>query len=275
MGRRTAKNEARSPALPVPSRRKSRNRFGDKKTGRIDPGKRHEVLTKAGVNPYHYRRSEGALNRFADAGTLGFVALADDPKRFRKRGGARKMWPVKTTLDAIRMYNRTRSICTVSDELGVPYFTVKHWVRQRFLPKTGPYRFERMMALVAVARNLYLVSSRDPVGCIYHALNRFPEMRWRAIKVYLYLEAMPTIPGFPLYADRKVNLAAERYGLGLRRYGHALGIEHPDIPAEAHPSDTPATQTAPASKPRQKGRTFLVEGRVTSLIPALKRNLPG
>jgi hypothetical protein len=93
------------------------------------------------------------------------------------------------------------------------------------------------------------------------------------VKLYLYFQAMPTVPGFPLYADRITNEKAELYGRGLRNYSAVLGVDFPRIPAEVQPPKSDQSKTAPRVVPRQKGRRFFPEGQVTSLLPSRKHNL--
>lgn len=188
------------------------------------------------------------------------------------KNGRIRRHPNDVVLNAIRLC-ATHSTAVTAEITGVKYFTIRTWNEKRFLPATGPYRYESVMQVIRVARTIYLQSHYSPVTCVVHALRRFPKLRWVKFKQYLYFEAMPTIPGFPLYADRKVNAAAELYGLGRRRYGHVLGIDHPRIPAEVPKGSKHSSQSGRASAPVQKGRRFLVEVAVSRKIPTRKRHL--
>jgi len=158
--------------------------------------------------------------------------------------------------------------CKKASEIeGISYHTVQYWFRRRFLPKTGPYTFERMLLLVTNARAEYTRTRFKPMSVLQHVTDRTEGMRWRAVKQYVYLQAMPTVPGFPLYADRMANDKAELYGRGERRYSAVLGVEPPDTSSEADNPQSRTTQTGRAIAPRQKGRRFLVELQATTHLP--------
>lgn len=163
----------------------------------------------------------------------------------------------------------------VAKIVGLPRWTVVSWYRRRFLPKTGKYTFERMMHLVMIARRFYLVSKVDPMKCLKWATDREANMVWPQVRIYVYAQAMPTLPGFPLYADRIVNQKAELYGLGRRRYSAVCGVDPPRIPAEVEAVASDPKQTVRSTVPRQKGRKFVVEGQVSTLIPGRQFDLLG
>lgn len=151
--------------------------------------------------------------------------------------------------------------------MGLPYLTVKTWYFRRFLPKKGIYCFDEIMKVIRKARTTFMICEKDPLWCLKAAIDDHPKMKWHSVKPFIFLQAMPTIPGFPLYADRKVNQKAEEYGLGLRRYSAVLGVEPPNIPAAVDHHASRTQQTGQRSAPRQKGRRFVVEGQVTSRLP--------
>ena len=142
----------------------------------------------------------------------------------------------------------------------------------RFLPKTGRFSFERVLPVIAKARTLYLATRLAPVTCLLKAIDSVGMSR-SSWKVYLFAQALPTLPGYPLYADRLVNEKAERYGQGLRRYGAVMGVDHPNIPAEVERPRSDPARIAPSSKPAQIGRTFVRELQVKTLIPSRKYSL--
>lgn len=252
---------------------KSRTETQDKEETRIPKGDGVSKLT--GKQRQHYRRrqrSEGATGRFCDSGAM----------RYHSYGTGIK--PAKLNSGRIRRHDndlviRTLKLCyeigttKAAKAGGISYGTAYSWFRRRFLPKTGSYTFSQMIKLITLARRYYLVSKCNPLTCLRWAVDRMPKMTWREVRQYLYLQAMPTLPGFPLYADRMVNEKAERYGLGHRRYSAVLGVEPPHTPAEVSPVGGDPKRTGPRSAPRQKGRRFVVEGQVTTRLPPRKYDL--
>lgn len=191
----------------------------------------------------------------------------------RHRSGRMRRYPVSVVLSALRIVYDIGAKKT-GEVLGISPLIVEEWRRKRFLPKTGRYTFPKMLALVTLARRYYLCSRIAPVTALKWAVARTPSMNWITVKIYLYFEAMPTVPGYPLYADRVANEKAERYGLGLRNYGSVFGVDHPHIPAEVRPSPQASrSRSEPQRQTRQLGRKFVREGQATSLLPSRKYNL--
>ena len=214
---------------------------------------------------------EGAVGRFSDSSSIGYYSYGTGLKSPKFSTGRVRHHPPETVIQALHLTYKfgLKKAATIT---GVPYATVQYWFQRRFLPKTGPYRFEKMMGLIYDARREYLITRFKPLTCVIHACDR-QEMRWRTVRQYLYLQAMPTVPGFPLYADRMVNDKAELYGRGERKFSAVLGVEPPNSESEPVGPEGHKKQTAPATKPPQKGRTFLVELRATGRLPHRSNDL--
>jgi hypothetical protein len=211
---------------------------------------------------------DGAVGRFADSGVLNHYTYGTP--RNRDRG---KIWrhPNATVISAIRLAEEIGQRKAAS-QLKIPYKTVETWCRLRFLPKTGKHTFPKMLQLVTLARRYYRVSKLGPITCLKWAVARTPDLKWGSVKVFLYFQAMPTLPGFPLYADPIANEKAELYGRGLRSFSAVLGVEPPDTGRECESRPVVQGRNGRPVVPRQKGRTFFPEGQVSTLLPSRKYN---
>lgn len=188
------------------------------------------------------------------------------------RSGRIRKHPPDLVIRVLQMIAAGQSHLEVAKIVGVNPVSAKNWYRMRFLPKTGQFSFKRVLPVIAKARTLYLATRSAPVTCLLNAVNSVGMSR-SSWKVYLFAQALPTLPGYPLYADRLVNEKAERYGQGLRRYGAVMGVDHPDIRAEVEPPRSDSSRTAPVAKPPQIGRVFVRELQVTTPMPSRKYNL--
>jgi len=207
------------------------------------------------------------MDRMTDSGTFRF-----HPKRSRGELRSRvRAYPPMLIRRAIEMSYKM-GVAETAELMGVKETTIHQWKFKRFLPKAGRYCFAEWMDCMRLAKGIYAASRTNPVKCVQIAAAR-KGMNWNSVKVYIYFQAVPTVVGFSLYADRIVNLKAEQYGLGLRRYAAVLGVDHPDIEAEIHPPTSLESPTGKRSVPRQLGRRYVVELQVTSLIPARKHVL--
>jgi len=197
---------------------------------------------------------------------MRYFNYGTDFKPSHWRNGVIRQHPQDTVIRTLRLCYKygIRKAAMIE---GLSFNTVDYWFRRRFLPKTGRYTFEKMLLLVTNARAEYTRTRFKPMSVLQHVTNRTEGMRWRAVKQYVYLQAMPTVPGFPLYADRMVNDKAELYGRGERKFSAVLGVEPPDTPAESGDLQSRTTQTGRAIAPRQKGRRFLVELQATTHLP--------
>lgn len=193
------------------------------------------------------------------------------PKRFtpyqtHDQNGRIRRHPRSVVESCIRLANE-HGIKHASQMTGVKVTTVKSWVRLRFLPKTGPMRFENVMLLVRHAARINRQKFiDDPVRSLWQAAKE-RGLNWNTVKLYLYMEAFPTIPGFKLYANLIVNKAAEEYGSGVRNYGHALGLPHKNIPPYRFRNKGDPSRNGKSSVPPQKHRKFLIELREDSPMP--------
>jgi hypothetical protein len=136
----------------------------------------------------------------------------------------------------------------IARKLGMPR-SVVNWTTQTTLPvkPTSLYTFARMLACVTLARNLYRAKfSPNCRHCLIEAVKRTPPMKWTSVDVYLSLEAVPSLAGFPLYADQAVQARCEALGRGERTRGTDI-FDDPVMPAQAAPH-APAPN-APAATP--------------------------
>jgi len=219
----------------------------------------------------YLRNREGFVGRHSDSAGQNYYP--EHSVKLQKRGKWHVKHPPQTVIQAIRLANQV-GYTKAAQILGLKNKTVKSWHKLRFLPKTGKYTFDQMMRLVRLARNLYLINQKAlPMKCLKDATDAIPEMKWSSVKVFLVFEAMPTVPGFPLYADRMVNQKAEDYGSGLRKYSSVLGVDAPGNPPVVVDPVSRKEQTGQRIAPRQLGRRFAVESRVTSLIPRRHNDL--
>jgi len=217
------------------------------------------------------QRVEGAVGRFSDSASMRYYSYGTGLKSAKLSTGRIRHHPPETVRLALHLTYKfgLKKASTITE---VPYATVQYWFQRRFLPKTGPYRFEKMMGLIYDARREYQITRFKPLTCLIHACDR-KGMRWRTVRQYLYLQAMPTVPGFPLYADRMVNDKAELYGRGERKFSAVLGVEPPDNASAPADPESRTKQTGPTTKPPQKGRRFLVELQATGRLPHRSNDL--
>jgi hypothetical protein len=218
------------------------------------------------------QRMEGAVGRFSDSSSIGYYSYGTGLKSPTIATGRIRSHPRETVRMALQLTYKFgwMKAAAITE---VPFATVKYWYQRRFLPKTGPYTFEKMLELIRDARREYLITRFKPITCVQHAIDRTGTMRWRTVKQYLYLQAMPTVPGFPLYADRMVNDKAELYGRGERKFSAVLGVEPPDKNSAPAGPESHTKQTVPKVAPRQKGRRFLVELSATGRLPQRSNDL--
>lgn len=88
-------------------------------------------------------------------------------------------------------------------------------------------------------------------------------MKKASVMVYLSLEAVPALPGFPLYADQSVQARCEALGRGERERGCDL-FDEPKLalqPAPAVPPSAPVpsglTAIPPVTRPAFDREKFL------------------
>lgn len=159
-------------------------------------------------------------------------------------------------LQVVAMHREGMGQFEIAAKLGIPRTTIENWVGQTKLPvrPTSPYTLARMLAMVRIARNLWRQKfSTKPRACLIEAVRRSSPMKWNAVKVYLCLEAIPALPGFPLYADQSVQARCELLAQGKRERGCDLfdRMTLPEAPKLVALPQAPSVQgqSAPVAMP--------------------------
>lgn len=155
-------------------------------------------------------------------------------------------------LEVVRLKKSGKNRNRIAKILGIPQTTVQNWLEQTTLPikPTSPYTFAKMLACVTLAKHLYRQKfDADPKRCLWEAIRRTPTMKRSSVKVYLSLEAVPTLPGFPLYADQAVQARCEALGRGERKRGTDIFDETPVFSPPSQPAPAAQAPNAPVSMP--------------------------
>ncbi|MFB1500804.1 hypothetical protein [Thiocapsa sp. N5-Cardenillas] len=213
------------------------------------------------------QRAEGVLTRGQTRDTpLSPWALNRHWTRARRH-------PIETLHRALKLMDQ-HSNREIAAMLGIPVRSIESWRDMRFLPKTGKLSFPNVIKLIERARLIFQTRNLDPMMSLREACAQMG-FNLNSVNVYLCHEALPTLPGFPLYRDARCQAQCEAYGLGLRPCGGLFGLPVPDT-LRKHPPSSQAAQSpsVPASKPPRSGRPFVREVRATVLLPRRTHYLP-
>jgi hypothetical protein len=176
--------------------------------------------------------------------------------------------------EVMRLHKAGQNQRQIARALGIPRTTVENWTTQSKLPvkPTSPYTLPRMLALVTLARRLWQKKfSPDPKKCFWEAVRLTPTMKSASVAVYLSLEAIPALPGYPLYADQSVQARCEALARGERTRGCDL-FDEPVVPKA--PELRAPTPSGPAPMPLVRGpvvdREKFLLGRSRLQLPRLR-----
>lgn len=233
----------------------ARKRQRYKRKGRLQDRKR-----KTWAGKKEFFKTYNAGEEMESRAITRFSELPQEMKWWKHRSVARRKYTTEQVTNAILLCSQM-PMSKVSEATGIPEGSLHAWYYRRKLPKTGPWCFANVMKLIRAAkeiydgRDLYANRQKRVMWCMRKALWNCG-MSYRMFRVYLKFEAIPTVPGFPLYADPASQQRAEECGLGLRvspnpTFGPTV-CPQPKRPV----ADTPAPAPAPLASSPSDGSNF-------------------